>query len=64
MRRSSVRQITLSFHPNTCKVEKNALASSPLTTRQNLYDTRTDRLDVLHTVMKLLYKYGVVSFQN
>ena len=28
-----------------------ALASSPLTTHQNWYDTRSDRLDVLHAVM-------------
>ena len=29
-----------------------ALASSPLTTCQNWYDTRSDRLDVLHATMK------------
>ena len=31
----------------------STLASSPLTTCQNLYDARSDRLDVLHAVMNL-----------
>ena len=51
---SRVCQISLSCYPNTSKVENITLSLlPPLTTRQNWYDTHSDRLYVLHAIIKL-----------